>query len=208
MQSNGTIVPARFQPELPQDRLILAEAPDEEAIPMDVVFVGGGPAGLAGAIHLAQLVQQDGTLGEVNIAVLDKAPALGEHCLSGAVVNPRAFRELFPDVPEADLPFRSRVEKDGVYFLTEGNAIRVPPPPTMHNQGYYAASLSEIVQWMGGKAEELGINVLPGFPVESLLVEGNRAGAATRGCGSRNRAASWFPTVLSRRARRSAGLAR
>ncbi len=93
---NGSVVPARYQPELPREQVILAEAPDAEAIEMDVVFVGAGPAGLAGAIELARLAQKDvesgGDLGEIQIAVLEKAAALGEHNLSGAVVNPRAFR--------------------------------------------------------------------------------------------------------------------
>ncbi|MDQ3557258.1 MAG: 4Fe-4S dicluster domain-containing protein [Gemmatimonadota bacterium] len=175
--TNGSVVPARFQPALPRDRMILGEAPDAEAIEMDVVFVGAGPAGLSGAIELARLVQKDadagGTLGEVNIAILDKAAALGEHNLSGAVVNPRAFRELFPELKDEDFPFRQRVEAESVLLLTETRAQRIPTPPPMHNAGNYVASISEIVRWLGEKAEELGVNVLPGFPVESLLVEGD-----------------------------------
>jgi electron-transferring-flavoprotein dehydrogenase len=172
------IVPARYQPDLPQDRLILAEAPEAEAIEMDVVFVGAGPAGLAGAVELARLVQKDaeagGELGELQIAVLDKAAALGEHNLSGAVVNPRAFRELFPELTDADFPFRDPVSQERVLFLTESRAQRIPTPPSMHNAGYFTASISEIVRWLGGKAEELGVNILPGFPVDSLLVEGQK----------------------------------
>ena len=99
------IVPSRYQPKLPLDRLIAKDVePGDEAIPLDVLFVGAGPAGLAGAIRLAQLVAEDGSLGEIEIGVLEKAEALGEHNLSGAVVNPRALKALFPDVDVKDTP--------------------------------------------------------------------------------------------------------
>ncbi len=90
---------------------------------MDVVFVGAGPAGLAGAIELARLVQRDneagGPLGALQIAVVEKAPGLGEHSLSGAIINQRAIRELFPDLGPAQFPFRSLVSAERVYFLTQ-----------------------------------------------------------------------------------------
>jgi electron-transferring-flavoprotein dehydrogenase len=171
------ILPARHQSGLPLDRLILTRPPDAEAIEMDVLFVGAGPAGLSGAIELARLAQRDreagGGLGELNIGVLEKAESLGEHNLSGAVVNPRAFRELFPDLQPSDFPFRQSVPGEAVYFLTEGRAQRMPTPPTMHNRGYYTASICEIVRWLGERAEELGVNLFAGFPVDALLVEGS-----------------------------------
>ena len=145
---------------------------------MDVVFVGGGPAGLAGAIELAKLARRDaeagGNLGDLEIAVLEKSESLGEHCLSGAVINPRAMRELFPDIPAGEFPFRREVEQERVYLLTEGRSIRLPTPPTMRNHGNVIASVCEVVRWMGERAEELGVNVFTGFPADALLVEGNR----------------------------------
>src|SRR6185312_8652067 len=123
---------------------------------MDVLIVGAGPAGLACAIELSRLVKQDqetgGGMADLNIAVLEKAESLGEHSLSGAVVNPRAFRELFPQLSDRDFPFRQPVEAESVYLLTERRAQRIPTPPTMHNKGYYTASLCEIVRWLGERA--------------------------------------------------------
>jgi electron-transferring-flavoprotein dehydrogenase len=170
--------PIEHQPKLPIPELIVPEQPDDEAVPMDVIFVGGGPAGLAGAIELARLVQKDneagGGLGDIEIGVLEKAGELGEHCLSGAVVNPRAFLELFPELSVEDFPFSRPVSREGVYLLTEGSSYKLPTPPTMKNHGNYVASICEIVRWLGEKAEGLGVNIFPGFPVDSMLVEGDR----------------------------------
>ena len=135
------IIPSEFQPPVPLDRLIVRDSPGDEAIPLDVVFVGAGPAGLAGAIRLAQLAQQDPSLGELEIGVLEKAESLGEHNLSGAVVDPTPFRALFPDVKDEDLPFRSPVEAERFYWLGERGRWRLPTPPPMHNRGNWVASI-------------------------------------------------------------------
>lgn len=172
------ILPIVHQPPLPHDRLIVSDAPDAEALEMDVVIVGAGPAGLACAIELARLARSDGEagggLGELQIAILDKAASLGEHNLSGAVVNPRGFRELFPEMKDSDFPFRREVKREQVLLLTGNGQVRLPTPPPMRNHGNYIGSICEMVRWLGTRAEELGVNVLPGFPVDSLLVDGQK----------------------------------
>src|SRR5881296_3231956 len=178
------IVPAQYQPPLPLDKLILPDgaAGAGDRMELDVLIVGAGPAGLACAIELAKLGKADGS--DLNIGVLEKAEALGEHSLSGAVVNPRAFRELFPDLNDGDFPFRGPVGKERVALLTSRRAITLPTPPTMHNAGNYVASLCEIVRWMGDRATALGVNLFTGFPAASLLVDGRGvAGVRTAATG-------------------------
>lgn len=180
-----TFIPAQFQAPLPYDKIILEKKPEgDDVVPLDVVFVGAGPAGLSAAIELAKLVKQDPSVGPVEIGVLEKAASLGGHSLSGAVINPRSFKELFPDLKPSDLPFRKPVTSEKVYMLTENGKIRIPTPPTMKNHGYYTASLSEVVRWLGKKAEEAGINILTSFPVESLLMQGSQVvGVETAAAG-------------------------
>src|SRR6266542_1780847 len=148
-------IPGQYQPALPLDKLILQDgAPGAgDRMELDVLIVGAGPAGLACAIELARLAKADAT--DLNIGVLEKAEALGEHSLSGAVVDPRAFRELFPDLKDSDFPFRGPVTKERVCVLTARRAIPLPTPPTMHNAGNHVASLCEIVRWLGERAEAL-----------------------------------------------------
>ncbi|MEJ2238059.1 MAG: electron-transfer flavoprotein:ubiquinone oxidoreductase [Gemmatimonadales bacterium] len=178
MKEGKSFIPADYQVPLPRDQLILNGPLDDEPMEVDVLFVGAGPAGLAGAIELARLVKEDnnkdGGIGEVSIGVLEKAGALGEHSLSGAVVNPRPFRDLFPDLRDDDFPFRTRVAKESVYLLSPSGARRLPTPPTMRNHGNYVASICEIVRWLGERAEEAGVDIFAGFPASGLRVRGNQ----------------------------------
>jgi electron-transferring-flavoprotein dehydrogenase len=176
--SKQVVVPAIFQEVLPRDQLILDGELDEECIDVDVLFVGGGPAGLAGAVALAQLVRQGNEagegLGDVTIGVLEKAGALGEHSLSGAVLNPGPFRELFPDLADSDFPFRTPVAKETIHLLSAKGSTRLPTPPTMRNHGNFVVSICEVVRWLGDKAEELGVDIFAGFPAGALRVAGTR----------------------------------
>src|SRR2546423_12424900 len=125
------MIPARYQPPLPIDRLLLpVGAPGAgDRMELDVVIVGAGPAGLACAIALAQLAQRSGGRNDLNIGVLEKAEALGEHSLSGAVVNPRALRELFPQLQDADFPVPGPGTREAGHPLPAPRAGRLPTPP-------------------------------------------------------------------------------
>ncbi len=148
-------IPAKFQPELPQEKFILNHKPEgEDVVPFDVVFVGAGPAGLSGAIELSKLAKAANM--PLEIGVLEKAGSLGGHTLSGAVINPVGFQTLFPDLKDSDFPFRRKVEGEKVFLMTKDSAIRIPTPPTMKNHNYYVASACEAVRWLGQKAEAAG----------------------------------------------------
>ena len=135
--------------------------PVDERIEVGVLIVGAGPAGLACAIRLGQLLQEHPDvaerLGEVPVAVLEKGKQPGSHLLSGAVVNPSALRTLFRGrLATADMPFLTRVHGEGVYYLTRRRAVRIPAPPTMRNHGNFVVSLSELGRFLAGHAEEGG----------------------------------------------------
>jgi electron-transferring-flavoprotein dehydrogenase len=137
----------------------------------DVVVVGGGPAGLAAAIRLRQLALEHDR--EVSICVLEKGSEIGAHILSGAVIEPRALDELFPDWKARGAPLETPVSADEVYFFTSAtSAVRTPGflvPRSMHNEGNYVASLGNLCRWLAGQAEALGIEIFPGFPAAEVL---------------------------------------
>ncbi len=152
----------------------------------DLVVVGGGPSGLAFAIHAKQLAAERGL--EVGVCVLEKGSEIGAHILSGAVIDPKALAELFPDWQEKGAPLRQPVTEDRFLFLGEGGATRVPDwllPKCFRNHGYYAASLGNLCRWLATQAEALGVEVYPGFAAAEVLFDEKGAvrGVATGDVG-------------------------
>jgi electron-transferring-flavoprotein dehydrogenase len=149
-------------------------AAEDERIDVGVLFVGGGPAGLAGAIRLGQLLADDPAtaepLGEVPVALLDKGKVVGAHLLSGAVVNPSALRDLLPGTPIEQLPSYGPVRRESVYFMRPRYGIRIPTPPPFHNKGNWIFSLSQLGRFLAEQAEGLGTMLLPETDAHTLLV--------------------------------------
>jgi electron-transferring-flavoprotein dehydrogenase len=145
---------------------------ERDSLEVDVLFVGAGPACLAGAIRLMQLAKTAGKALEV--LVIDKAGEIGNHALSGAVLDPKALDELLPNWRD-QAPVEAPVSGDQLWMLTRGGRIKAPiVPPMMNNHGKYVASLQKIVKWMAQTAEEAGAQVFGEFPGQELLWEGNR----------------------------------
>ncbi|MBV9270876.1 MAG: electron transfer flavoprotein-ubiquinone oxidoreductase [Candidatus Eremiobacteraeota bacterium] len=143
-----------------------------DTLEVDVLFVGAGPASLAGAIRLMQLAKEAGR--ELEVLVIEKGGEVGNHGLSGLVLDPRAIEELLPDWRDSAL-VDSPVTADELWFMTQNGRIKAPvTPPMMNNHGKYVASLQKLTKWMAEQAEELGAQVFPAFPGQELLWDGNR----------------------------------
>jgi electron-transferring-flavoprotein dehydrogenase len=185
------VAPSEFPPPFdPNDVIVAPTDPVDERIEVGVAIVGGGPAGLACANKLMQLLENEPELteklGEVPVAVIEKGKVAGAHLLSGANMKPSAMEELFPDLDKADWPVYQEVEKDAVYVLTPKKALRIPPPPGFKNHGNYVTSVAKLGRFLGDKAEEAGVYILSETAATNLLVEdrivrGVRSGDRGRG---------------------------
>ncbi len=154
-----------------------------DTVSTDVLIIGGGPSGLATAIHLADMLKQKGQ--NKRILLVEKGRAIGSHILSGAVIKPAVFNELLPETDFSEIPFNAKVTSDKTVFLTENGSFTLPfHVPYMNNQGNYTASLGEICRFLATKAEDRGVEIYTGFAVDEILYkDGKVAGAKTKDTG-------------------------
>jgi electron-transferring-flavoprotein dehydrogenase len=185
--------PLDFPPPFgPTDAIGVPTDPVDQRIEVGILIVGGGPGGLACAIRLGQLLREHPEvrerLGDVAVAVLEKGKQAGSHLLSGAVVQPRALRELFQgQVTMADIPNYGQVPGEAAYVLSRRASYRIPAPPTMRNHGNYVLSVSELGRFLAEQAEALGVTVLPETPATKLLVRDGRVLGVRTGDRGRGR---------------------
>src|ERR1051326_4047297 len=141
---------------------------ERESLEVDVLIVGGGPAGLAAAYHLRKLNK------DLSVAVLEKGKEIGAHIISGAVMDPRGINELMPDWKEKGGPIENPVDEDHVLFLTRSRKFSLPiVPPPLQNHGNYIISLNKFTRWFGEQVERGGADIFAGFAGAELLIEGD-----------------------------------
>src|ERR1051325_5184972 len=172
-----SVAPSEFPPPFDSADVVGPPTdPEDERIEVGVAIVGGGPAGLACANRLMQLLENEPALteklGEGPVAVIEKGKTPGAHLLSGANMRPSAMKELFPDLPESEWPVLWKVEKDAVYLLTPKQALPLKPmPPNFRNHGNYVVSVAQLGRFLSEKAEEAGVYILSETAATKLLVE-------------------------------------
>ncbi len=156
---------------------------ERDQMAFDVVIVGAGPSGLAAAIRLKQLGLQAGR--ELGVCIIEKGSEVGAHILSGAVIEPRSLDELIPDWKHRGAPLETEASRDRFLILTEKHAVPIPVPPGMHNRGNYIISLGNLCRWLAAQAEELGVEIYPGFAAAEVLYDATGAvkGVATGDMG-------------------------
>lgn len=178
---------------------------ERESMQYDAVIVGAGPAGLSAAIRLKQLAEKDGR--EISVCVVEKGSEVGAHILAGAVIDPKALNELLPDWRENGAPLNCPVSEDRVLFLTKQRAFKLPVTPCFQNHGNYVISLGLLTRWLAEQAENLGVEIYPGFAAAEILyhADGSVKGIATgnMGVGKDGEATEMFQAGMELRAKQT-----
>jgi len=178
---------------------------ERESMQYDAVIVGAGPAGLSAAIRLKQLAEKDGR--EISVCVVEKGSEVGAHILAGAVIDPKALNELLPGWRENGAPLNCPVSEDRVLFLTQKRAFKLPVTPCFQNHGNYVISLGLLTRWLAEQAENLGVEIYPGFAAAEILyhADGSVKGIATgnMGVGKDGEATEMFQAGMELRAKQT-----